>query len=103
MNFYYLEMIKKIIISSFNSIAAILHGNKVQQIILINNKYQVNNIYIGRVQKIFSSINAAFIDLGEYGKSGFIHVSDAKVLRRSCKQLYISQILSINQLFSSGE
>nr|YP_009396327.1 ribonuclease E [Polysiphonia scopulorum]ARW65513.1 ribonuclease E [Polysiphonia scopulorum] len=91
-------MVKKIIISSFNSVAAILHANKVQQIILINNTYQVNDIYIGRVQKLFSSINAAFVNLGEFGKSGFIHVSDVKVLKKSPRQLYIHQILSINQL-----
>lgn len=91
-------MVKKIIISYFNSIAAVVQGSKVEQIIITNKNYQVNDIYIGRVQKIFSSINAAFIDLGQYTKSGFIHVSDVKVLRRNPKSFCISDILYFNQL-----
>ena len=78
-------MVKKIVISHFNNIAAILQNNKTQEIILINDTYQVNDIYIGIVQKIFSSINAAFVKLGKYGKSGFIHVSDIKPLKKRKK------------------
>lgn len=91
-------MVKKIIISYFNSVAAILQGNKVQEIVVINNNYQVNDIYIGLVQKIFSSINAAFIKLGDQGKSGFIHMSDAKTLNNNQRFSRINDVLSINQL-----
>nr|YP_009394886.1 ribonuclease E [Polysiphonia stricta]ARW63448.1 ribonuclease E [Polysiphonia stricta] len=91
-------MVKKIIISYFNSIAAILQGSKVQQIILINKTYQVNDIYIGIVQKVFSSINAAFVNLGQYGKSGFIHISDMKVLKGDNRSCHINDMLSVNQL-----
>jgi len=91
-------MVKKIIISHFNNVAAILHSNKIQEIVVISQTYQVNDIYIGIVQKIFSSINAAFIKLGKYGKSGFIHVSDIKPLKRGRYINHITDILSINQL-----
>lgn len=91
-------MVKKIIISYFNNVAAILQNNKIQEIIVISKTYQVNDIYIGTVQKIFSSINAAFIKLGKYGKSGFIHISDIKPLKRGKFGSYITDILSINQL-----
>nr|YP_010986063.1 ribonuclease E [Polyopes affinis]WOL36981.1 ribonuclease E [Polyopes affinis] len=91
-------MVKKIVISHFNNIAAVLQHNKIQEIILINNTYQVNDIYIGVVQKIFSSINAAFIKLGKYGKSGFIHISDIKSLKKGRNIKHISEILSINQI-----
>nr|ARW68221.1 ribonuclease E [Chondria sp. (in: red algae)] len=91
-------MAKKIIISYFNSIAAILQDNKIEKIIIINNNYQVNDIYIGVVQKIFSSINAAFIKLGQHGKSGFIHLNDIKALKRNNKFYHINDVLSINQL-----
>lgn len=91
-------MVKKIIISRFNNIAAILQNNKIQEIIVINDGYQVNDIYLGIVQKIFSSINAAFVKLGEYGKSGFIHISDIKPLKKGRNISRISEILSINQL-----
>nr|YP_009393444.1 ribonuclease E [Bostrychia simpliciuscula]ARW62006.1 ribonuclease E [Bostrychia simpliciuscula] len=91
-------MVKKIIISHFNNVAAILYNNRIEEIIIINNTYQVNNIYIGVVQKIFSSINAAFVKLSKYGKSGFIHISDIKSLKRGKNTGRITDILSINQL-----
>nr|YP_010619204.1 Ribonuclease E [Amplisiphonia pacifica]WAX03217.1 Ribonuclease E [Amplisiphonia pacifica] len=91
-------MVKKIVISYFNSIAATLQTSKVQEIILINKTYQVNDIYLGIVHKIFSSINAAFINLGQDTKSGFIHVSDIKTLRRGQRFFSINDLLSINQL-----
>nr|WGH12721.1 Ribonuclease E [Echinothamnion sp.] len=98
MNFYYFMNGKKIIISHFNGVAATLQTSRVQEVILINRTYQVNNIYFGIVQKIFSSINAAFINLGQYGKSGFIHLSDIKTLKRGQKFFSINDLLSINQL-----
>ena len=90
-------MIKKIIISHFNNVAAILQNNKIQEIVVTSKTYQVNDIYIGVVQKIFSSINAAFIKLNKYGKSGFIHISDIKHLKRSKNNNHIYDILSTNQ------
>nr|ALN11785.1 ribonuclease E [Campylaephora sungminbooi] len=90
-------MIKKIIISHFNNVAAILQNNKIQEIVVTSKTYQVNDIYIGVVQKIFSSINAAFIKLNKYGKSGFIHISDIKHLKRGKNHNHICNILSINQ------
>nr|ARW60530.1 ribonuclease E [Polysiphonia sp.] len=91
-------MVKKIIISYFNSIAATLQVSKVQEVIFVNKTYQVNDIYLGIVQKIFSSINAAFVNLGQCGKSGFIHISDIKTLSRGQKFFCINDLLSINQL-----
>nr|YP_009397569.1 ribonuclease E [Dipterosiphonia australica]ARW66755.1 ribonuclease E [Dipterosiphonia australica] len=91
-------MVKKIIISYFDSLAAILQTSKVQEVILVNKAYQVNDIYLGVVQKIFSSINAAFVNLGQYGKSGFIHISDIKTLNKGQNFLSINDLLSINQL-----
>lgn len=92
------KMIKKIVISRFNNIAAIIYHKKVQELIIVNNTYQVNDIYIGIVQKIFSSINAAFIKLNKKGKSGFIHVNDTKALNKSKYTKHVTEILSLNQL-----
>nr|QVY57892.1 ribonuclease E [Betaphycus gelatinus] len=91
-------MTKKIIISRFNNIAAILHNSKIEEIILIQNTYQVNDIYLGTVQKIFSGINAAFVKLSKNGKSGFIHISDIKHLKKNRHINNVNDILSINQL-----
>lgn len=91
-------MIKKIVISSINNISAILHNNKTQEIISISNAYQVNDIYLGSVHKIFTSINAAFIKLDRNKKSGFIHINDIKNLGHSRTYKNINDFLSINQL-----
>ena len=91
-------MVKKIVISRFNNIAAILQNNQIQELIIVNNAYQVNDIYIGIVQKIFSSINAAFVKLNKNGKSGFIHVNDIKPLKRGKYTTRVTEVLSINQL-----
>nr|YP_009326588.1 ribonuclease E [Membranoptera platyphylla]AMJ16845.1 ribonuclease E [Membranoptera platyphylla] len=91
-------MVKKIVISYFNNIAAILQHNRIEEIIIVNQNYQVNDIYVGIVQKIFSSINAAFVKLGRYGKSGFIHISDIKPLKRKKYVNHINDVLTINQL-----
>ncbi|KAI0556389.1 Ribonuclease E (chloroplast) [Gracilaria domingensis] len=91
-------MIKKIVISQYKNLAAILNNNKIQEIVTINNLYQVNDIYIGTVEKIFSSINAAFIKLNKSGKSGFIHINDIKHIKKGKHIKNIEEILSINQV-----
>lgn len=91
-------MVKKVVISHFNNIAAIFHNNKIQELIIVNNAYQVNDIYIGIVHKIFSSINAAFVKLNTNSKSGFIHINDIKHLKKNRYATRITDILSINQI-----
>ncbi len=91
-------MSKKIVISNFNNTAAIISNNKIQEIFSVNFNYQVNDIYLGIVHKIFTSINAAFIDLGLNKKSGFIHLKDIKCLKKYYKCSQITDVLSINQL-----
>lgn len=90
-------MIKKIIISPINNIAAIVHYNKIQEIIVLHNTYQVNDIYLGTIQKIFTSINAAFVKLNYYEKSGFIHLNDIKNHDRLQDKYNISDILTVHQ------
>lgn len=91
-------MPKKIVISSVNNIAAVLFNNRIQEFCSIKSSYQVNDIYLGSIHKIFSSINAAFVNLGSNKKSGFIHINDIKYLKKSYKFTQIADILSINQL-----
>nr|YP_009541935.1 ribonuclease E [Neogoniolithon spectabile]AYR06144.1 ribonuclease E [Neogoniolithon spectabile] len=91
-------MIKKIVISHFNNIAAIMQNNKTQEIISVDYDYQINDIYLGSVRRIFASINAAFIDLGSSKRSGFIHINDLKFLKKSYSHVQIVDKLSINQL-----
>ena len=91
-------MVKKIVISRFNNIAAILQNSKTEEIIFAHDNYQVNDIYLGIVHKIFASINAAFIELGTSQKSGFIHINDLKFLKKSREKYTVSDQLFMNQL-----
>lgn len=91
-------MPKKIVISNFNNTAAILYNDKIQEIFSVNFNYQVNDIYLGSIHKIFSSINAAFVNLGSGKKSGFIHINDIRYLKKTYKFTQIAEILSLNQL-----
>nr|QUE29133.1 Rne [Erythrotrichia welwitschii] len=87
-------MQQKIIISDFYNIAAIVHENKVQDLIFGQKSYQINNVYIGLVNKIFPGIDAAFINIDYNYKSGFIHASDIHFLskKRYYDSLYKSSI-----------
>ena len=91
-------MPKKIVISHFNNTAAIIYKNKIQEIFSINSNYQVNDIYLGSVNKIFESINAAFINLGVNKQSGFIHIHDIKFIKKKYRLNQITDIVSLNQL-----
>lgn len=91
-------MLKKIVVSPFNNTAAIVHNSRVQEIIAVNYLYQVHDIYLGSIHKIFTSINAAFVNLGDNKKSGFMHISDMKCLKKSQGLAHVNDILSINQL-----
>nr|QUE28759.1 Rne [Porphyropsis coccinea] len=95
-------MKKKIIISKFYNIAAVVNNNKVEELIFAQDNYQVNNIYIGIVNKIFPSINAAFIKIDHNYKSGFIHSSDIHFInnKRSFSNLYntlVNDLLVVGQ------
>ena len=90
-------MEKKLIISTLYKVAAIVHKNQVQECIIVHNDYQVSDIYLGVISKIFQSINAAFVDLQTNKKSGFIHANDSGPLKRKSNIANIAQTLTINQ------
>lgn len=90
-------MIQKIIISNSNNIAAIVKHNKIQELVVIQNTYQVNDIYLGIVQKIFTSINAAFIQLNYFDRSGFIHANDMRNYHVLNKLYDISDNVKVQQ------
>lgn len=90
-------MVKKLVISSRHNTAIIIHKNKVQEFIVVHNSYQVSDIYLGVINKIFQSINAAFVNLDINNKSGFIHVNDSGPLKRKQSITDVTKIFTINQ------
>nr|AKE98814.1 ribonuclease E [Bangia fuscopurpurea] len=90
-------MTNTIVISCLHNIAAILYCGQIQKLVVANAHYQVSDIYLGCVDKIFSGINAAFIDLGKNEYSGFIHISDTGPLKKKYYVNNITNILTIRQ------
>lgn len=90
-------MTNTIVISCLHNMAAILYCGQIQKLVVANAHYQVSDIYLGCVDKIFSGINAAFIDLGKNEYSGFIHISDTGPLKKKYYVNNITNILTIRQ------
>nr|YP_009369975.1 ribonuclease E [Boldia erythrosiphon]ARO90663.1 ribonuclease E [Boldia erythrosiphon] len=93
-------MKKQIVISDLYNIAAITFNNIIQEFLFSTKKHQINNIYIGIVQRVFPSINAAFIDIDKNSRSGFIHFSDLTGLKRTYNATNFSNQLITNILFN---
>ena len=76
-------MEKNIVISSLNNLAAILHDNYLYEFIINDSTYQVGNIYIGTIARIFPTIKAVFvgIQINKKYKNGFNHANDLLLLR----------------------
>ena len=88
-------MVKTIVIAEQNKIASVYDKNEViTDLIVERGIYQVGDIYLGIVETILPSINAAFIllDIGE--SNGFIHVGDLGHLRKNKDNKHIGASLS---------
>nr|YP_009294109.1 ribonuclease E [Hildenbrandia rubra]AOM67351.1 ribonuclease E [Hildenbrandia rubra] len=90
-------MATKLIISSLYNTATVVCKNQIQEFIVVHNDYQVSDIYIGTINKIFQSINAAFVSLLSNKKSGFIHANDSNPLKRRANIGNVANIFTVNQ------
>nr|YP_010336911.1 ribonuclease E [Madagascaria erythrocladioides]QUE28947.1 Rne [Madagascaria erythrocladioides]UNJ16496.1 ribonuclease E [Madagascaria erythrocladioides] len=95
-------MQKKIIISEFYNLAAVIHKDKVEELLFTTKHYQVNSIYLGVVNKIFPSLNAAFVNIDNKYKSGFIHSSDLHFVKRS-RDFNNTYSVAISDILTSGQ
>nr|BDA98826.1 ribonuclease E [Chroomonas debatzensis] len=62
----------KLVISEKNQLAAVYKDNEIEDLYIAHSSYQISSIYIGKVDKLVSNINAAFIKLDPLEKNGFI-------------------------------
>ena len=74
-------MPKQIVIAEQHRIAAVFSEDQIQEIIVATGSHQVGDIYLGTVENILPSIDAAFINIGDKDKNGFMHVSDLGPLK----------------------
>lgn len=85
-------MVYKLIITEKSQIALIYFKNKLISLVMEHTLYRVNDIYLGKVSSVLTSLDAAFVTLDPLSKNGFIsfnHLRD--------KLNFNYPILSINK------
>ena len=90
-------MSQQIIIAEQSRIAALLTDDRVDELIVAQGQYQIGDIFLGTVENVLPGIDAAFIDIGESDKNGFIHVSDLGPLRLKKGIFGITELLEPKQ------
>ena len=72
-------MVYKLIIIEKSQMALIYFKNKLVSLVMEHNLYRINDIYLGRVSTVLTSLDAAFVVLNPFSKNGFIsfnHLSE---------------------------
>ena len=90
-------MPQQIIIAEQARIAALLTDDRVDELIVAKGHYQIGDIFLGTVENVLPGIDAAFINIGESDKNGFIHVSDLGPLRLKKGTFGITELLEPKQ------
>jgi ribonuclease E len=90
-------MSKQIIIAEQHRIAAVFSEDQIQELIVATGTYQVGDIYVGIVENVLPSIDAAFVNLGDAERNGFIHVSDLGPLKLKRTAGSITELLAPQQ------
>ncbi len=90
-------MSQQIIIAEQARIAALLTDDRVDELIVAQGQYQIGDIFFGTVENVLPGIDAAFINIGESDKNGFIHVSDLGPLRLKKGIFGITELLEPKQ------
>lgn len=86
-------MPKQIIIAEQHHIAAVFWEEQIQELIVATGNQQVSDIYLGTVENIIPGIDAAFVNIGDSERNGFIHVTDLGPLRIKKTAAAITELL----------
>jgi ribonuclease E len=90
-------MSKQIIIAEQHRIAAVFSEDQIQELVVATGSHQVSDIYLGVVENVLPGIDAAFVNIGDAERNGFIHVSDLGPLRLKKSSGSITELLAPQQ------
>ncbi|HHP7230398.1 MAG TPA: ribonuclease E/G, partial [Xenococcaceae cyanobacterium] len=90
-------MPKQIIIAEQHQIAAVFWEEQIQELVVATGAQQVSDIYLGLVENVIPGIDAAFVNIGDAERNGFIHVTDLGPLRLKKTAAAITELLVPDQ------
>ncbi|MGK7944737.1 MAG: Rne/Rng family ribonuclease [Microcystaceae cyanobacterium] len=90
-------MPKQIIIAEQHQIAAVFWDDQIQELVVATGNQQVGDIYLGIVENVIPGIDAAFVNIGDAERNGFIHVTDLGPLRLKRSAGAITELLTPQQ------
>jgi ribonuclease E len=90
-------MPQQIVIAEQLRIAAVLTDDRVDELVVAQGRYQIGDVYIGTVENVLPGIDAAFVNIGESEKNGFIHITDLGPLRLKKGGAGITELLEPRQ------
>jgi len=90
-------MPQQIVIAEHLRIAALLTDERIDELIVAQGSYQIGDIFLGTVENVLPGIDAAFVNIGESEKNGFIHVNDLGPLRLKKATAGITELLEPRQ------
>ena len=90
-------MPKQIIIAEQYRISAVFSEDQIQELVVAKGSHQVSDIYLGIVENVLPGIDAAFVNIGDPERNGFIHVSDLGPLRLKRSSGAITELLTPQQ------
>lgn len=90
-------MSKQIVIAEQHRVAAVFSEDQIQELVVATGQHQVSDIYLGVVENVLPGIDAAFVNLGDTERNGFIHVSDLGPVRLKRSAGAITELLAPQQ------
>ncbi|MBC6477388.1 MAG: Rne/Rng family ribonuclease [Hormoscilla sp. GM7CHS1pb] len=90
-------MPKQIIIAEQHRLAAVFSSDQIQELVVATGSHQVSDIYLGVVENVLPGIDAAFVNIGDAERNGFIHVTDLGPLRLRRTSGAITELLMPQQ------
>lgn len=90
-------MPKQIIIAEQHQVAAVFWEDQIQELVVATGNQQVSDIYLGIVENVIPGIDAAFVNIGDSERNGFIHVTDLGPLRLKKSAGAITELLAPQQ------